>query len=103
MSLGVVHDACGDLVGITDFQGFLRLPINQEIELALEHVARLNSRMGMASGGTARRDFRDGGRPQQRPRSRQGGNRPVQRLIPSKAAMMPRWNSDQSKPSAIAR
>ena len=27
----------------------------------------------------------------------------TQRLIPSNAAKMPRWNSDQSKPSAIAR
>jgi hypothetical protein len=27
----------------------------------------------------------------------------IQRLIPSKLAAIPRWNSDQSKPSASAR
>src|ERR1044072_8243108 len=60
MSLGVVHDACRDLVGIAGLQGFRRLPVDEEIQLAFEHVAGLDSRMGMTAGRAARRDFRDG-------------------------------------------
>src|SRR4051812_45238941 len=56
-----MHDARRDLVGIAGFQRLFRLPVDEEIELAFEHVTGLDARMGMATGRAARRDLRDGG------------------------------------------
>jgi hypothetical protein len=62
----------------------VRLALDEEVGFVFQQVSRFDARMGMAPGAA--------------PTGISAGYR----LIPSKLAAMPRWNSDQSNPSASA-
>jgi hypothetical protein len=76
MGLGVMHDA-RDYIGAARFLSMVVSSLEPPTLAAPPLPARLDGQDATA--------------------------KTAQRLIPSNAAMMPRWNSDQSKPSAIAR